>query len=432
MESHLQSADNGNVGAELAADGTVPGPVANTPHSVRLSSKRMLSEDTDDSPKFDVFDKPEEFDFPDAPPDGVHPNMWSMLRAINRKLARVNTIENHLTIIDDLLDNDGTQLAIIKDKIERLELSNKTLTGRLIRAESVIQRQQSELTDLKMRSMRDNIIIKTSGSKYKEIRDEDTSNTVRNFLKDELHIPGTDRIAINSSHRMGQAGAGYNKMLIARLPRRCDHAKIFDNAKALKGTEYSITKQVPVEVDERRQFAWSAFKQAKSDKRPARFDGGTLVVGGEPVFKFNPITLPASSKTLLGARSPVLPRGTSEVCHEGEHRFQAWALPARCADDVREGLDQLLQISELSGATYVPYAFRFDNEQGHTENFYSDGDMKSGLMMVKILRDLSAKNVAVFVAHQSQEKSLPRRKKMDCLANVIGGAILALTAMTST
>ena len=85
MESHLQSADNGNVGAELAADGTVPGPVANTPHSVRLSSKRMLSEDTDDSPKFDVFD--------------------------------------HLTIIDDLLDNDGTQLAIIKDKIERLELN---------------------------------------------------------------------------------------------------------------------------------------------------------------------------------------------------------------------------------------------------------------------------------------------------------------------
>ena len=94
MESHLQSADNGNVGAELAADATVPGPVANTPHSVRLSSKRMLSEDTDDSPKFDVFDKPEEFDFPDAPPDGVHPNMWSMLQAINRKLARVNTIEN--------------------------------------------------------------------------------------------------------------------------------------------------------------------------------------------------------------------------------------------------------------------------------------------------------------------------------------------------
>ena len=179
----------------------------------------------------------EEFDFPDAPPDGVHPNMWSMLRAINCKLSRVNTIENHLTINDDLLDNDGSQLAIIKDKIERLQLRNKTLNGRLIRAESVIQKKQSELTDLRMRSMRDNIIIKTSGSKCKEIRDEDMSNTVRNFLKDELHIPGTDCIAINSSHRMCQAGAGYNKMLITHLPRRCDHATIFYNAKAVKGTE---------------------------------------------------------------------------------------------------------------------------------------------------------------------------------------------------
>ena len=430
MATQTESADNGHAGTDPAAAGTVAAAVG-TPQTERLSVKRMLSADSNDSPMHDIADMFDDLDFPDAPPDGVHPNLWVMLRSINRKLSHVDSIENRLDAIDDQLDNDGTQLAIIKNKLERLESSSKTLSGRLIRAETVIQRQQHEITDLRMRSMRDNIIIKTSGPKYKETHEEDTANTVRKFLNDEMRIAGSANISINSSHRMGQAGAGYNRMLIARLPRRDDQNKIFHNASVLKGTDYSITKQVPVEIEERRQFAWSEFKQAKADKRPARFDGGTLVVGGEPVVKFKPVALPGTSKTLQGAAPPDILRGTSDVFVEGEHRFQAWALPAKCLNDVREGLDQLLQVSELSEATYMPYAYRFADGRSHIENFNSDGDMNSGIMMMKILRELTANNVAVFVAHHSHGKPLPRRKKMDCLVNVIGGATMALAAVVT-
>ena len=430
MDGQTESTDNGHAGTDPAAAGTVTAPVGDTPQTGRQSVKRMLSEDTNDSPMRDIADASDDFDFPDAPPDGVHPNMWVMLRSINRKLSRVDSIENRLDAIDDLLDNDGAQLAILKNKMERLESSNKTITGRLIRAEAVIQRQQTEITDLRMRSMRDNIIIRTSGPKYKETREENTASTVRKFLNEEMRIPDTGNISINSSHRMGQAGPGYNKMLIARIPRREDHNKIFDNASVLKGTNYYVSKQVPVEVDERRQFAWSEYKQAKADKRPARFDGGTLVVGGEPVTKFNPVALPATSQTLLGA-GPAIPRGASDVCEEADHRFQAWALPAKCVDNVREGLDQILQMPELSDASYVPYAYRFTDGRGHSENFSSDGDTNSGIMMMKILRELSANNVVVFVAHHSHGKPLPKRKKMVCLANVIGGATMALTAVVT-
>ena len=133
---------------------------------------------------------------------------------------------------------------------------------------TVIQRQQHEITDLRMRSMRDNILIKTSGPKYKETHEEDTANTVQKVLNDEMRIADSANISINSSNLMGQAGAGYNRMLIMRLPQRDDQNKIFDNASVLKGTDYSITKQVLVEIEEWRQFTWSEFKQAKADKRP--------------------------------------------------------------------------------------------------------------------------------------------------------------------
>ena len=75
-------------------------------------------------------------------------------------------------------------------------------------------------------------------------------------------------MVINSSNRMGTASAGNNRMLIACLPRRIDHNKIFDNAKALQRTQYSVSEQVPPAIDQRHQFTWVNFKKAKADKRP--------------------------------------------------------------------------------------------------------------------------------------------------------------------
>ena len=73
-----------------------------------------------------------------------------------------------------------------------------------MRTEATIDRQQTTITDLKMWSMRNNVIIKTSGPAYKETHDEQTKSTARKFLTDEKHIPNMDDMCINSSHHMGQ------------------------------------------------------------------------------------------------------------------------------------------------------------------------------------------------------------------------------------
>ena len=367
--------------------------------------------------------------FPDAPPEGVHRNLWGMLKMIHQHVTKINGLENRVAIMEDQIDNDGSDIAQLKATVGQLVSANKTLSGRLLRAESVIQRQQDQIIDLKTRSMRDNVIIKTRGSKYKEHIEENTDSTIRKFFTEEMRIPNSENLCINSSHRMGQANAGYNRMLIARLPRRRDHTAIFDNASALKGTEFSISKQVPPETEERRQFAWADFKKAKSEKKPVRFDGGTLVIAGTPVSKYQPHPLPANSNVLQGlpCRPPVV--GVSDVSVEAGHMFRAWAFQVSNAHEVREGYDHLLQTPELAEATFVPYEYRYNGPDGKHENFQSDGDISSGLSMIKVLRELSADNVAVFVAHfHSSGNPLSKRKKMDCLSNVIGGAVMALSA----
>ena len=276
-----------------------------------------------------------------------------------------------------------------------------------------------------MRSMRDNVIIKTSGNKYKETKEENTESTIKKFFSEEMHIPNANNIIINSSHHMGQSNANYNKMLIARLLRRQDQNKIFDNAKALHGTNFSVTKQVLTEIEEWRQFAWAHYKQAKSQKKAVRFDAGTLVVGGNRISKYDPDPLPGPSNALLRRPNPVIPYAVSE----GDHMFQAWAISAQTKDAVREGLDNLLQNPKLAGATNVPYAYRFSGEDGLVKNFSSDGDLSAGLTMVRILHELSAENMDVYVAHHAPESYISKKKKMDCLSNVISGAVMSLTAM---
>ena len=400
---------------------------AHTPN--RTSTKRPLSLSPEMSGEQTPTTNDEYPPFPDSPPDGVHPNLWGMLKTIHKEAEKIGYLDDKIGIIDDQLDKDGADIAQMKVTIQQLVSSQKTLIGRLLHAETVIQRQQSEITDLKMRSMRDKVIIKTSGDKYKETKEENTESTIKKFFSEEMHIPNANNIIINSSHRMGQSNANYNKMLIARLPRRQDQNKIFDNVKALHGTNFSVTKQVPTEIEDRRQFAWVHYKQAKSQKKAVRFDAGTLVVGGNRISKYDPDPLPGPSNALLGRPKPVIPYAISEVSVEGNHMFQAWAISAQTKDAVREGLDNLLQNPELAGATHVPYAYRFSGEDGLVENFSSDGDLRAGLTMVRILRELSAENMAVYVAHHAPGSYISKKKKMDCLSNVISGAIMSLTAM---
>ena len=118
---------------------------------------------------------------------------------------------------------------------------------------------------------------------------------------------------------------------------------------------------------------------------------------------------------------PVLACGACDVVVEGQHSFKTWAIPARSVHDVREGPDQLLTESDLAGATY-----RFIGVDGKLfENFESDGDTNAGIQSIRILRELQANNVAIFIAHDNNGQE---KEKSECLAAAIGGAIMALTA----
>lgn len=404
----------------------------------KSSRKRPLSKDQSVVAAFDVAmegDVADGFTDFEEPPSGIHPVMWEMLKAIKRDTANtredVKCIDDRLLILEDQHDHTGNDIANLKANLSEVTEGFKTLAGRLIRAETIIERQHRQITDLTTRSMRDNLIIRSTGAEYKEKNQENTASIFKTFIAKELHVANSDKVVISRAHRMGQASSDYNKMMIAKIPSSEDQSKILSNASALRNTGHSISKQLPPEIDERKQFAWQEYKQARSANRPARFDNGRLFIAGEPIIKYDPISLPTVSSSLMGLPNPDIAMGRSESIESHGHLLRAWAIPIDNLQDVREGMDALLRSEDLAKAHFAPYAFRYRCPEGQIrENFNSDQDRGLGLSILKTLRSKESMNVAVYISHIELKPSTPLRGKVQCVKDVVSGALLALNSQS--
>ena len=98
------------------------------------------------------------------------------------------------------------------------------------------------------------------------------------------------------AHRTGNASADKNRMIITKVTYNEDQNHFFHNAKVLKeNRDYFVSKQIPGEMEERRQFGWKELQKAKSQWKPARFASRRLIVDNEFVAAFGLEPLPSLS-----------------------------------------------------------------------------------------------------------------------------------------
>ena len=411
--SAASQANMENSGTEKAMDTT-------DARSGRL--KRPLSEDG----------TAHEDNFNRGPPQGVHPDMWDMMRSIKSDttslIESVSNVDHRVLVLEDQADHMGAEIAKLRKEYKDIVEYNKIIAGRLFRAEARIKTQQEEITDLRSRSMRDNVIVKTKGPTYKEVKDENTASVFRNFLATEMRVPNTDNIMITRAHRMGVASGDTNRMMIAKVNFDGDQRRIFANAKGLDNDKYSIQKQLPIEVEERRQFAWAEYRRARQQKRPSRFDGCHLIIDGAAVTKYDPVELPPASSLLSGEQpSPVIV-GAGDVVCERDHDFQAWLTKTRDLQGVRDAMDLLLKQDSVVGADFIPCAYRLDDggDGRPIENFESDKDANMGLVLLRALQEKGLNNVAVFVSHKGKHP-IASRRRIECAKRALENAMHALS-----
>lgn len=141
---------------------------------------------------------------------------------------------------------------------------------------------KESLTDLKARSMRDNLIF----TGIPEERWEDTEALLQDFLQKRYKLEY--EIPFERVHRMGKWSEFKEqpRNIIAKFSYFKDREFIRKNAaRKLKGSRVWVNEQFPPEIEEKRKRLYPVLRQAKKDHKRASLIRDTLYIEGE---KYDP------------------------------------------------------------------------------------------------------------------------------------------------
>lgn len=318
-------------------------------------------------------------------------DMYKLMQSIKEDTEstrkRLDNIELKVSNLENREDKSESTVLEIQCDIDSLKDSVALLSGRLMRSETVNQRLQSELSDLKAHSMNRNVIFNFNKETDvgKEEANQDCVKVVRKFLSSVLKTPNSESMAISIAHRLGKATGDRPRPIIATFPVASDIDTIFSKVSNLKGTGHFISKQLPPDKTERKQFASTEFNVSR--KLPdvkTKMVGGKLYINGAIQRKFLRPTIPREL-TCLSDENTV---EESDAIEDQGSIFRGFTANVVSLNDVRQTLDTLLRRQEVATASHLIFAYRIscDTSSDILENFESDGDHGVGLSLLKAMQ----------------------------------------------
>jgi hypothetical protein len=98
----------------------------------------------------------------------------------------------------------------------------------------------------------------------KEIRNEDTEDMIRQFLKDEFGFG--ERVEMSAVHRFGKKKDGIRPIVVRFLSMK-NLKYILKPAYRLRNTRFSIRQQFPAEIEKNRRKLYPVMREAKRKKK---------------------------------------------------------------------------------------------------------------------------------------------------------------------
>ena len=312
----------------------------------------------------------------------------------------VNDLKRSNTLLQD--ENELLKKDII-DLKKRLALSE----GLNIRLKTKLSQQENDITDLKMRSMRDNIIIKGVDEDTNETW-EKTKEKVVSVLKDKLRMPDISPLNIERAHRSGTKSAeSRSRAIVAKLSPGVRDS-IFGYVKNLEDhPSIKIQEQLPPEVQQKRNKLWPKFIEAKRDKNnrvkwmaDKLMINGQLITADEKDVDIDPNTHLNSDITVV------------HTDHKSENgsTVMAHAASITSQQDISAVLANLFQDRLIASADHNMYAYRIGRSSNLKESFFDDKEHGAGSSLLKLLQEERSSNVIVVVSRWFGGKHLgPRR-----------------------
>lgn len=145
----------------------------------------------------------------------------------------------------------------------------------------VNERLKSEMTDLKSRSMRDNLVF-LNVPEIQQEKQSDTEKVLSEFLVRELQMDQTEvNIKFDAVHRFGRLDKKPRK-IVAKFSSRKDKERVKSEARKNRNSNFKVFDQYPEEVVRERQRLVPIMKAVRDKGNDAYITYNKLIVNGRP------------------------------------------------------------------------------------------------------------------------------------------------------
>lgn len=307
----------------------------------------------------------------------------------------------------DIGEVSGT-LATIQQEHTDMKGTINMLTNIVIKQSEMITDMKHEITDLKTRCMRKNVLFHN----IPENPQEDCVSTVEKLLADNGYkgaLPAMER-----SHRLGfyQGDAKKPRPVVARFRSEKAADDIISFGKKLPKEKHllKITPQYPPELLDNRSRMSQQIDECKKKAPNAtlriKMTNQDLYINGE---KQRDGIKPPSTRDMLqmsaGDRETAIQMGPkffySDTITEKGSTFRATIADAKSVSDVRKAYIKLFCDPAFAGATHNVAVYRIadpNNPDAISSSFYSDGEHGAGRHVNYLLQRRNMSNIVVFIS----------------------------------
>ena len=173
----------------------------------------------------------------------------------------------------------------LNEKFTHMENNSKFVDEHIKQLESSLQKSKDEVVECHKKTLYLEAYSRRENLKFEGIpevvqhhtssnRREDTECVLVDFLENVLGIEDAKSIEFQRVHRLGKPknGSGNGgRTIIARFLRFSDRERVFKQGRRLKGTNYRMFEDIPMELHQKRKAQMERLKEARKEGKRANF-----------------------------------------------------------------------------------------------------------------------------------------------------------------
>lgn len=334
---------------------------------------------------------------PAIPTDIEQESDHELLRIIARSVSVLPAIQNDLATVNSNFIATNSQVSQVLLENKELKMKLAVLEGKHCKLEDDFCKLKMVVTDIQCRQMNENVLLYN----IDDTPVENCVNVVTNFFKKQLKIPSTKIQSINNqnglikidvAHRNGKFITSRKRSIVVKFVDRTSKLEVFKYVKNLKGTDYSVSDQLPAPVRERRIAQLPLLRSLRADDKKCKLIADKIILEKEgivdPEFEKGP------KLNVIGEGVYELDRFTeSDMITDRGSTFKGYATRIEDFSEASIALSSLYQDQCVVKATHRIYCYNIDGQQGWSD----DGEFSAGSKLAAEINKTAEDNYFICV-----------------------------------